>query len=631
MLFSPLLREAGFKVDCDSLTFLPAVLPSLEMKHFPRVLQYLKPYWRLAWLSGLLIVFGAAFSLLTPWPVAILFDHVLGQKPFPPFLAVFLEPLADNRVLLLTVVVAAGLLIAILQNAATVVHTYVNTKIDQSMVLDFRSDMMQHAQRLSLAFHDQRRTGKIIFAINNMGSEIARLLTVIPPLAESLLTLVGMFWIVALLDWQIALLAMGVVPFLYYSVSNYMKRVHPQLQEVRGMEAESLSLVHEAISMQRVVVAFGREDYEHDRFKEHGINTVAKRVKLTVRQTMFSLGVNTITAAGTAAVLGFGGWHVMRGDLTIGQLTVIIGYIAAVYKPLETISTTIASLQEISVALDASFGLLDTPVEIKDTPGAKPLRPCEGWVRFEGVSFAYRDRKRTLEDISFEVKPGKIVGIVGQTGAGKTTLVALLPRFYEPHAGRIVIDGEDIRDVTLKSLRDQFSIVLQEPLLFSGGIAENIRYGRLEASHDEIIEAAKAANAHDFIMRLPKKYETILGERGAKLSGGERQRIAVARAFLRNSPILILDEPTSSIDTKTEAVILDALERLMEGRTTFMIAHRLSTVRNADLLLVLQDGRIVEHGNHDELVARQGVYHQLYDLQMNHRGKTRVGLSDLSV
>ena len=325
-----------------------------------------------------------------------------------------------------------------------------------------------------------------------------------------------MFWIVALLDWQIALLAMGVVPFLYYSVSNYMKRVHPQLQEVRGMEAESLSLVHEAISMQRVVVAFGREDYEHSRFKEHGVNTVAKRVKLTVRQTMFSLGVNTITAAGTAAVLGFGGWHVMRGDLTIGQLMVIIGYIAAVYKPLETISTTIASLQEISVALDASFGLLDTPVEIKDTPGAKPMRQCEGWVRFEGVNFAYRDRKRTLEDINFEVKPGQVVGIVGQTGAGKTTLVALLPRFYEPHSGRIVIDGEDIRNITLKSLRDHFSIVLQEPLLFSGSIAENIRYGRLEATHDEIIEAAEAANAHDFIMRLPRKYETVLGERGAE-------------------------------------------------------------------------------------------------------------------
>jgi ATP-binding cassette, subfamily B, bacterial len=599
------------------------------MRHFPRVLQYLRPYWRLACLSGLLIVLGATFSLLTPWPLKILIDHVLEQKPLPPFLASFLQPLAGEPGLLLFLVVTAGLSIAVVQNAATVLHTYVNTKIDQSMVLDFRSDMMQHAQRLSLAFHDQRRTGKIIFAINNMGGEIARLLTVIPPLAESVLTLIGMFWIVLLLDWQIALLAMGVVPFLYYSVSHYMKRVHPQLQEVRGLEAESLSLVHEAISMQRVVVAFGREDYEHRRFREHGVNTVDKRVKLTVRQTMFSLGVNTITAAGTAAVLGFGGWHVMQGVLTTGELLVVISYIAAVYKPLETISTTIASLQEISVALDSSFGLLDTPVEIKDTPGAKPLRHCEGWVRFEGVSFAYRDRKRTLDDISFEVKPGQVVGIVGQTGAGKTTLVALLPRFYEPHQGRILIDGEDIRNLTLNSLRDQFSIVLQEPLLFSGTIAENIRYGRLEASHDEIVEAAEAANAHDFVMRLPKKYETVLGERGAKLSGGERQRIAVARAFLRNSPILILDEPTSSIDTKTESVILDALERLMDGRTTFMIAHRLSTVRHAHLLIVLQDGRIVEHGNHDDLVARQGVYHQLYDLQINHRAKTPIVLKDL--
>jgi ATP-binding cassette, subfamily B, bacterial len=591
------------------------------MKHFPRVLQYLKPYWRMACVLVLLIFLGAAFSLVLPWPVKILIDHVLEQKPFPPFLAFFLEPLADNRGLLLIVVAIASLFTAVVQNAITVLNEYVSTKIDQSMVLDFRSDMMQHAQRLSLAFHDQRRTGKIIFAINNMGDAIARLLMVIPPLAESFLTLLGMFTIVALLDWQVAVLAMGVVPFLYYSVSQYMKRVHPQLQEVRGLEAESLSMIHEAMSMLRVVVAFGREDHEHRRFRQHGEKTVDKRVRLTVRQTMFSLGVNTITAAGTAAVLGFGGWHVVQGKLTTGELLVVMSYIAAVYKPLETISTTIGSLQEIFVSLDASFGLLDTPVEIKDMPGATPIQRSEGWIKFDGVSFAYQERHRTLEDINFEVRPGQLVGIVGQTGAGKTTLVTLLPRFYEPKSGRILLDGQNIRDITLKSLRDQFSIVLQEPLLFSETIAENIRYGRLEASHEEIITAAEAANAHEFIMRLPKAYETRLGERGAKLSGGERQRIAVARAFLRNSPILILDEPTSSIDSKTEAVILDALERLMVGRTTFMIAHRLSTIRNADLLIVLQDGRIVEHGSHDDLLNRRGVYYQLYEMQTNHRQK----------
>jgi ATP-binding cassette subfamily B protein len=448
------------------------------------------------------------------------------------------------------------------------------------------------------------------------------LLLIIPPLAESALTLVGMFVIVALLDWQVARLAMGVVPFLYYLVSRYMNRIHPQLREVRGMEAECLSIVHETISMLRVVVAFGREDHEHRRFRQQGERTVDKRVKLTVRQTMFSFGVNTITAAGTAAVLGFGGWHVMQGKLTPGELLVVISYIAAVYKPLETISTTVGSLQEIFVALEASFGILDTPIDICDAPHATPLRHCAGAVRFEGVSFAYQDRKRTLEDISFEVRPGQVVGIVGPTGAGKTTLVALLPRFYEPTRGRILLDGHDIRDVTLQSLRSQFSIVLQEPLLFSGTIAENIRYGRLEASRDEIMAAAEAANAHDFIMRLPQQYETRLGERGAKLSGGERQRIAVARAFLRDAPILILDEPTSSIDTKTEAVILDALVRLMDGRTTFMIAHRLSTVRRADLLLVVQDGRIVEQGTHEMLLTRRSLYHQLHEAQVAGRQKS---------
>jgi ATP-binding cassette subfamily B protein len=589
------------------------------MKYFPRVLHYLKPYRRAAWLAVFLVFLGAGFSLLTPWPLQILIDNIFDRKPFPPVLGFFLNPIADRRVLLLVLVTSASLLITLLQNGTTVLSEYVMTKIDQSMVLDFRSDLMMHAQRLSLAFHDQRRTGKIIYAINQLGGDIARLLTILPRLAESVLTLVGMFWIVLLMDAQIALVALGVVPFLYYAVSRYMKRVQPQLREVQGLEAESLSIVHEIVSMLRVVVAFGREKHEYRRFRKQGEVTVDKRVKLTVRQTMFSLGINTITAAGTAVVLGFGGWHVVQGDLTAGRLLVVIAYIAAVYKPLETISTTIGSMQEIFVALDVSFGLLDTPVEIKDTPHAKPIARCEGWLRLENVNFAYEDRRHTLVDVSLEAKPGQVIGIVGATGAGKTTLVTLLPRFYEPQSGRILLDGHDIRDLTLASLRDQFSIVLQEPLLFSGTIAENIRYGRLEARDDEIIEAAQAANAHHFIERLPHKYETVLGERGAKLSGGERQRISVARAFLRNSPILILDEPTSSIDTKTEAVILDALERLMLGRTTFMIAHRLSTVRNADLLVVLQDGRIVEQGTHEQLSSRRGVYQQLYEMQTNGR------------
>lgn len=378
--------------------------------------------------------------------------------------------------------------------------------------------------------------------------------------------------------------------------------------------------------MMRVIIAFGREKLEYNRFRDQTALAVGERVKVTVRQTLFSLVVNFITAIGSALVLGLGAHHVLEakragyppGSLSVGQLTVIIAYIAAVYKPLEQISFTIGSLQDKFVNLKAAFGLLDTPPDITDAPNATDIVRARGGVTFENVHFNYDGRAGTLKNISFEAKPGQVIGIVGPTGAGKSTLVSLIPRYYEPQPGqgRILIDGRDARGLTLKSLRAQISVVLQEPLLFSGTIAENIQYGRLEATQEEIIAAAKAANAHDFIERLPLKYNTILGERGAQVSGGERQRISVARAFLKDAPILILDEPTSSVDSKTEAVILEALERLMVGRTTFMIAHRLSTLKHADQVLVINDGLLAEHGTQDELLAKGGLYKQLYDAQV---------------
>jgi ABC-type multidrug transport system fused ATPase/permease subunit len=302
-------------------------------------------------------------------------------------------------------------------------------------------------------------------------------------------------------------------------------------------------------------------------------------------------------------------------------LLVVMAYLALVYKPLETISTTVGSLQELFTSLKMSFDLLDTEPEIQDSPGAAPIGRARGHVRFESVHFHYQGRVDTLKDISFDAQAGQVVAIVGPTGAGKTTLMSLIPRFYDVKQGRILLDGRPIRDLTLKSLREQISIVLQEPLLFSGSIADNIRYGRLDASMDEIIESARAANAHDFILRLPDQYDTELGERGAKLSGGERQRIAVARAFLKNAPVLILDEPTSSIDSKTEAVILDVLDRLMVGRTTFLVAHRLSTIRRVDVILVVDQGRLVEQGTHPDLLRRGGLYKQLYDMQTKQVGR----------
>jgi ATP-binding cassette, subfamily B, bacterial len=588
---------------------------AIPLHYVARVLGYLRPHWRLAAGSIGITLLASVTALLTPWPLKIVVDHVLGQSPLPPWLEHALRAAGKDPMSLLLVAVLCGLAIALLENSLHVVGNYVNTKIDQHITLDFRSELFLHAQRMSLAFHDRRRSGMLIYMINNQGAAAAGLIMTIPLLMESALTLVGMFWISYRMDWQLAFASLAVVPFLYYSVGYYATHIQDRLQRVKALESESLAIIHESLSMMRVIVAFSREEHEYRRFRDQTVTAVAARVKVTVRQTVFSLVVNMITATGSSLVLWLGAYHVVRGQLTVGQMLVVIAYIAAIYKPLETISYTIGSLQDRFISLRNTFNLLDTEPDIKDTPHAKPVRHAQGHISYDHVYFSYSGRTDTLKDISFEAKPGQVIGVVGPTGAGKSTLVSLLPRFYDPKRGNILLDGISNRDLTLSSLRQQISIVLQEPLLFSGTIRDNIGYGRLEASMPEIIAAAKAANAHDFIMGLPQKYDAMLGERGAAISGGERQRISVARAFLKNAPILILDEPTSSVDSKTEAVILEALERLMMGRTTFMIAHRLSTLHRADLILVLNHGELKEQGTQEELLQLRGLYRQLYDAQ----------------
>jgi ATP-binding cassette subfamily B protein len=576
---------------------------------------------------ALIVVSGLA-DLLVPWPMSILLDYALGSHPVPPWLAAITGKDAQRGTLVLMCVVG-GLGVALLTNGLSVINEYVQTRLEQRMVLDFRSELFQHAQRLSLAFHDQKRSGMLIYAINGQGDAVAALVMVIPSLGQSVITLIGMCWILFRIDWLLALLAMAVTPFMFFSLRYYATHIQDRLWRVKGLEGESLAIVHEAISMLRVIVAFGREPHEHRRFREQGLRAVNARVDVTVRQTVFSLAVNMTTAAGTAAVLWLGATRVLQSRLTIGELYVILGYIAAVYRPLETIANTIGRLQDNLISLRVAFEVLDTKPEIVEVAHPKRLETCLGEVAFDNVCFHYQGRVDTLKNVSFRARAGQRLAIVGPTGAGKTTLISLLPRFYDAISGRILIDGIDIQQLTLKSLRQQISLVLQEPLLFSGTIAENIRYGRLEAGDDEVIEAARAANAHEFISRLPKQYETELGERGAKLSGGERQRLCVARAFLKDAPILILDEPTSAIDSKTEAVILEALDRLMVGRTSFMIAHRLSTVHHADLMLVLDQGRLVQLGKPDELLLQDGLYRQLHEVQMRHsRRAWRSGLTD---
>ncbi|HVD41636.1 MAG TPA: ABC transporter ATP-binding protein [Solirubrobacterales bacterium] len=587
-------------------------------KSLPRVRPYLQPYRKyLIWVMALTLA-TVILGLAEPWPLAVILNQVLtNEHPTGITEAIFgSDP--TTWVVLVTMVVARFLII-VLGNATTVLSNFFGAKTEQNMVMDLRSDLFAHVQRLSFTFHDERQTGALMSQINLQAASVGNIVMVVPPIIEALLTLVGMLVIALLIDWEVALLAMLVVPLLYWSFGLYGSRIVPRLRKVQQLEWKSLSIVHESMAMLRVIVSFGREDYEHQRFREQGRTAVDERVKLTVGQSMYTLFVQTATAAGTSLVLGVGAWHVMQGKIAIGELIVLMTYIASVYQPLEQISTTVGMIHEELVQFNASLDLLDMEPEVKEKPDAIELERAHGHVVVGGLGFAYKGRRETLSDVTFEALPGERVAIVGHTGAGKSTLMSLLVRFYDPASGVIQIDGVDLRDLKLHSLREQISLVLQEPLLFSGTIEENIRYGRLEATEEEIAAAARAANAHEFIEGLPDGYQTELGERGAQLSGGERQRICVARAFLKDAPILILDEPTSSIDSKTEGVILDALDDLMEGRTSFMIAHRLSTVRHADQILVLQAGRVVERGHHDDLVGRGGVYSQLHQAQNRER------------
>ena len=582
-----------------------------------QALRYARPYWYLVLASILMIGLTSGLSLLAPWPLAMIVDSVLGSKPLPSFMPDVMSSWGPTQ--LLFALVLGGLVLTALENGITVLNEYVTTRLDQWMVLDLRGDLFRHVHRLSPSFYEGEQTGTLMYQINGLASSVGAIVVALPPVLQSVVTLGGMFFIAYRIDSTLALLSLSVVPVIYASLGYYARRVEPRLVNARRLEGQSLSIVHEAISMLRVIVTFGREPYMYRRFREQGETAVQARIGVTVRQTVFSLVVNTTTAAGSALVIGFGAWHVMHHDLTVGELLVLLGYIAAIYKPLEQLSGTVSSLQEQFVGLRSVFRLLDVQPGVRDPEDPVEVGRLSGRFAFEDVSFAYPKRKGTLSGISFAVEPGSRVAIVGPTGAGKTTLVWLLSRFYDPDDGRILLDGLDLRRLRLADLRGQMSIVMQEPLLFTGTIADNIRYGRLEATDDEVVASAQAANADEFIRRLPAGYGAVLGERGARLSGGERQRISIARAFLRNTPILILDEPTSSIDSRTESIILDALDRLTEGRTTFTIAHRLSTISRSDRILVMDAGKLVESGTHEELLRFDGLYRQLWDVQTGAR------------
>ena len=586
-------------------------------KVLPRILPYLKPYRKLAIVSVILTIITALVVLAQPWPLAFTVDSIIGDKGAPSWVT---GTFGSSTGSLIAFAVFATLMLTLLSGGIEIWNEYLSTKIDQWMVLDLRSDMFDHAQKLSLAFHDTESKGILMYRINNQAAAMGQIVVQLPVVAQNVLTVIGMAYISVRINPLLALLALGTTPFVVYSTMFYTEKIEPRIYRVRGLGALNLAIVYEAMAMIRVVLAFGTQRREYKRFRKQGESWADETVGLTVRQTAFKLVVQLIASAGTAAVIGVGAYQAVNGKISAGELLVVISYINQIYKPLEDLTTTVTSFQQQFIALLMSFDLLDMKPQVTEKPDAVPLKRGRGEIELDGVGFGYERRPGVLRDVSLHIPPGRSVAIVGPTGAGKSTLASLFPRFYDATEGNVRIDGHDVRDLKLADLRSQFSIVLQEPQLFSGTIATNIAYGKPDASKEEVIAAAKAANAHDFISAFPDGYNTLLGEGGAKTSGGERQRIAVARAFLRDAPILILDEPTSSIDSRTEAVILDALDLLMQGRTAILIAHRLSTLRSVDEIVVMDDGRVIQQGTHQELIDEPGMYKQLWDAQTRSRG-----------
>jgi len=579
-----------------------------HLKNFRRITPYARPYRRLVVTLWVYTGLAAVVALFQPWPFAFIIDSIIGSKPAPSMLSWL-----DSHPIWFQLAfgVFLTLVMNLIQSAITIAAEAAGTKLELNVVLDYRSDLFEHAQQLSLTYHDGQRKGSFIYQINFHAHSAGTVYTAIPPLAQAALTLAGMFVITFHLDPSLALIASAVAPFLFFAVRWYGRYVQTSLFKVRNLEGESMSIIHESMSMIAVVVANARERYEHRKFRDQANTAITARVRLTVMQTVFSLAVSFITAIGTGLVIFYGAQAVLSERLTLGELLVVISYVAAIYRPMEQISTTVGTLQETFVNLGLSFDLLDTPIEVYDAPDALELPASQGHIVFDDVSFSYPGRPDVLRHVSFEILPGERVAIVGPTGAGKSTMMSLLGRFSDPEEGRIRLDGHDLRDLRVEDLRNRLSFVLQEPVLFKGSIATNIRYGRLDASDEDVERAAKDAGADEFIRQLPHGYHTDVGERGAQLSGGERQRVCVARAFVRDAPVLILDEPTSSIDSRTELAVLDALDRLAEGRTTLIIAHRLSTVRDADRVIVLDHGVVVESGSPEDLLAAGGLYAEL--------------------
>lgn len=541
-------------------------------------------------------------ALLTPIPVAIAVDTVIGGKELPGIIeAIVPDYFTETPFRLLVLAAILRVAIVAVTQVQWILSFLLQTYTGEKLSLRFRAKLFRHVQRLSLGFHDRRGTADSVYRIQWDAPSI-QYLTIqgVIPLISTLVTVASMIYVTAKLEMSLALVALTVSPLLILLTRYYKGRMRGRYGQAKGIESQALGVVQEVLTSLRVVKAFGREDSEENRFVHHAGESVRARLRIVMAESAFGMMMNLVTAGGAAAVLFLGARSVQAGSLTTGELLIILHYLSQLYGPMKALSSQVGALQDALASLDRAFELLDESPDVAERPDARPLGRAKGRVEFRDVYFSYDGKNDVLRGVSFDLEPGLRLGIAGRTGAGKSTLMGLLTRLYDPRQGEIRIDGVDIRDFKLADLRNQFAIVLQEPVLFSTTIAENIAYARPDSTFEDIVDAATAANAHDFISRLPDGYDTKVGERGMALSGGERQRVSLARAFLKDAPILILDEPTSAVDVKTEATIMEAMDRLMLGRTTLMIAHRLSTLDYCDIRIEMEHGRIVNAAGTDD-------------------------------
>ena len=580
-----------------------------------------RPHWKALSFAFVAVLIEGAAGLFDPWPIKIVIDYALGSRPMPEWLAGLVQKtFGEGRPAIIYFAAIATVVVAAVGAIASYTENYLTTKVGQMVMLDLRQTLYHHIQRLSLAFYDRTKIGDLISRVTTDVDAIQNFVsTALLGIVAPSLTLVGMLAVMFYFNWRFTLIALSVAPILFLQVYTLTRRIKQATRAVRKKEGEIVSVVAETLSSIRVVKAFAREDYEVKRLEKETLESIEMTMRARSIKARLAPIVDVIVAVGTCIVLWYGARLVLQEQLTAGALVVFLLYLGKMYKPMRDLSKMTDTISKAVIGAERIRELTRLEDRVRDLPHAQTAPRFKGRIEFDRVYFGYYDAQPVLKDISLRIEPGQYVALVGPTGAGKSSIISLIPRFYDPFSGRLMIDGEDTRDFSLRSLREQISFVLQETILFHAPIWQNIAYGKPEASRDEIIGAARLANAHEFIERAPEGYDTMVGERGVTLSGGQRQRIAIARAIIRNSPILVLDEPTSGLDSSSEKLVLEALGRLTTGKTVIVITHHLETIIKADVIFTLKDGRIVERGAHQQLLAQGGVYANLYADQFRDR------------